>query len=575
MISFESVKKAYAQEVVLDTLSFKINRKERCGLVGRNGSGKTTILRMIAGEEIPDEGKIEFPSNYSIGYLTQHLHFSKDTLIEEASEATDEVYKAEKILFGLGFKKEDLEKKPQDFSGGYQLRIHLAKVLLKEPNCLLLDEPTNYLDIVSIRWFIRFLKNWQGELIVISHDRDFMDAITTHTLGVHRKKVRKVQGDTEKYYSQLLFDEEVHEKTRANLEKKKEHLESFITRFGAKASKATQAQSRQKALSKMPVLEELAKLHNLDFSFPFCPMPGKRMLEASDLTFGYDKEKEPLIQHLNLIVEKGDRLAIIGKNGRGKSTILRLLAQDLKADSGTIKQASGVKIGFFGQTNIDRLHPDMTIEEEIQAAAPDLPYSSVRAICGVMMFTKEAAKKPIKVLSGGEKSRVLLGKLLISPTNLLLLDEPTNHLDMESIEALIWALEAYQGAVILVTHSELLLSELAQKFVICHQNSQKSFEGSYEEFLEKIGWEQEVKKPPSTKGDTRIKTPTPNPRQIQKLEDEIVKLEEKVEKQMQELIEASMKGDRTIIATLTKSIEEKKKRIDDLFVQLEGLHKAN
>lgn len=569
MISFENVKKAYAQEVVLDALSFKINRKEKCGLVGRNGSGKTTILRLISGEEEADEGKIEYPSDYTIGYLTQHLHFTKDKLIEEASDATDEVYKAEKILFGLGFKQEDLDKNPKEFSGGYQLRIHLAKVLLKEPDCLLLDEPTNYLDIVSIRWFVRFLKNWQGELIVISHDREFMDSVCTHTLGVHRKKVRKVQGGTEKYYAQLLFDEEVYEKTKANLEKKKAHFESFITRWGAKASKATQAQSRQKALSKMPVLEELAKLHNLDFSFPFCPMAGKSCLEIQSLTFGYNKTQVPIIQDLNLKVEKGERVAIIGKNGRGKSTILRLFAQDLLPDAGVVKVASGVKMGFFGQTNIDRLNPDMTIEEEIQSAERGLAYSSVRAICGVMMFSKESAKKPIKVLSGGERSRVLLGKILVSPTNLLLLDEPTNHLDMESIEALIWALEDYKGAIIIVTHSELLLSELAQKFVICHQNSQRVFEGSYDEFLEKIGWEQEAKKQMITKGDTRVKTPSPNLKMIKRLEDEIVTLEEKVESETEALVDASIKGEKNLIISLSQSIEEKKKRIENLFLELD------
>jgi ATP-binding cassette subfamily F protein 3 len=293
MIQFENATKLFGGETVLDSLSFKINKGERCGLVGRNGSGKTTLLRLIAREEDLDGGLIEMPKGYSLGYLTQHLRFSKPTLIEEAAQdlAADAVYKVEKILFGLGFKEKDLSADPLVFSGGYQLRIHLAKVLAREPDCLLLDEPTNYLDIVSIRWIKRFLKNWPGEFILISHDRDFMDQVTTHTLGIHRKKVKKLKGGTQKFYEQILQEEEVHERTRLNLEKKRTHVESFITRFGGKATKAAQAQSRKKQLARMPVLEELAKIHHLDFRFPYAPFPGKRLLEAKGVEFSYE-EKE-------------------------------------------------------------------------------------------------------------------------------------------------------------------------------------------------------------------------------------------------------------------------------------------
>ncbi len=572
MLQFEKVSKAFGGEVILEELSLKLNKGERCGLVGRNGSGKTTLLRMITGEESIDSGSIECPKNYTLGYLSQHLHFSHSTLIQETAEhlSEEEVYKAEKILFGLGFKENDLEAAPETFSGGYQLRIHLAKVLLQEPDCLLLDEPTNYLDVVSIRWITRFLRNWRGELILISHDRDFMDQVTTHTLGVHRHKVKKYKGGTEKYYSQLLYEEQVHEKTRASLEKKRAHAQAFVTRLGAKASKAAQAQSRKKMLARMPVLEELAKLHHLDFSFPYHPFPGRRMVEVTDIAFRYEGMPGPLITGFNLTIDKGDRIAIIGKNGRGKSTLLRLLAQDLTPQEGDVKVSSNVRIGLFGQSNIERLHPELTIEEEIATASPHLTQGEVRKICGTMMFSGDRAKKPIQVLSGGERSRVLLGKILASPCNLLLLDEPTNHLDMESIEALMEAMEAFEGSIVIVSHSEMILKDLPTKFIVCHQGDQHLFHGDYAQFLEKEGWEEQV--PKKAKPKSMQKKPSQLiQKKMRSVEREICSLEQSVEEECRLLIKASEQGERERAVELSKGIDEKKQQIDLLFNELEYL----
>lgn len=575
MIQFEKATKTFGGEVILDALSCKLNRGDRCGLVGRNGSGKTTMLRLITGEEALDGGSIEMPKDYSLGYLTQHLQFAKKTLLEEAAQElpSDQVYKVEKILFGLGFKEKDLAADPLVFSGGYQLRIHLAKVLVREPDCLLLDEPTNYLDIVSIRWIARFLKNWPGEFILISHDRDFMDQVITHTLGIHRKKVKKLKGGTQKFYEQLLQEEQVHERTRLNLEKKRAHVESFITRFGGKATKAAQAQSRKKQLARMPVLEELAKIHHLDFNFSYSPFPGRRLLEAKGVAFSYNDEGGPLIPDFNLAIDKGDRIAIVGKNGRGKSTLLRLLAQDLQAKKGTIAVSPNVKIGFFGQSNIERLHPEMTVEEEIAASSPDLSSAQVRTICGIMLFPGEMAKKKIGVLSGGERSRVLLGKILATPCNLLLLDEPTNHLDMESIEALMAAMDSFEGSVVLVSHSEMILRDLPDKFVICHQGSQHLFLGDYDQFLEKEGWERE---PPA-----KTVKPKQNQREEQKrlkkeivsVERRIVSLENEVEAETRKLVKASEEGKIDGLADLSRRIDQKKEQIEHLFTELENLEK--
>lgn len=495
MIQVDGLSLAYNGESLFQDASFSIQPKERCALVGRNGAGKSSLFRILTGRETPDKGTIVNSKNYLIGALDQHIVFTRNTLLEEAALGLrrgeeDCLYKAEIILFGLGFTEKDLEKSPQQFSGGYQLRLHLAKVLIGEPDCLLLDEPTNYLDIVSIRWLTQFLKEWNGEFMLISHDREFLDNVSTHTMGIHRQKVSKVKGSTIHFYEQIMQKEEIYEKTRLNLEKKREHLQGFIDRFGAKASKATQAASKQKALGRIPVLENLKNLYQLDFQFNQANFYSNKMLDAQDVSFSYPSAAEtPLIEKCALSVEKGERIAIIGKNGRGKSTLLRLLAGDLDPVKGAIKRSDNLAIGYFGQTNIDRLHPKHSIEEEIALANPKLSYTQVKAICGVMMFSGDKSTKLNGVLSGGEKSRVLLGKILATSCNFLLLDEPTHHLDLESIEALIDAIEEFDGAVIMVTHSELILKRMQlNKIVVCHQGKQELFLGTYEEFLEKKGW---------------------------------------------------------------------------------------
>lgn len=494
MIQVDGLTLAYHGESLFEDALFSIQPGERCALVGRNGMGKSSLFRLLTGKETPDKGTIAKRKNYLIGTLDQHIVFTQPTLIEEAALGLREaerdcVYKAETILFGLGFKEEDMERSPQEFSGGYQLRLHLAKVLVGEPDCLLLDEPTNYLDIVSIRWFTKFLLEWKGEFMLISHDREFLDSVSTHTMGIHRQKITKVKGSTIDFFEQIMQQETIHEKTRVNLDKKREHLQGFIDRFGAKASKATQAQSKQKLLSRIPVLENLKDLYQLDFQFNEANFPGKKMLEAQGVSFSYVSAEHPMIKNLSLTVEKGERIAIVGKNGRGKSTILRLLAGELAPNSGEVKRSDNLAIGYFGQTNIDRLHPRNSVEDEISIANPKLNLTQIKGICGLMMFSGDKSKKLNSVLSGGEKSRVLIGKIIASPCNLLLLDEPTHHLDMESIEALIDALEDFEGAVIMVTHSELILKRmLLDKIVVCHEGRQEIHLGTYEDFLDKDGW---------------------------------------------------------------------------------------
>jgi len=503
MLQINNLSLSFGGQQLLDDVSFNIHSGERIGLVGRNGSGKTTLFRLITGEVPPDEGRISMPKNYTIGYLKQHLQFAEATVLQEAclglkAEEQDQIWKAEKILTGLGFTEDELYKSPTEFSGGFQVRLNLAKVLLTEPHLLLLDEPTNYLDILSIRWLTRFLQRWNNELMIITHDRDFMNSVTTHTMAIHRQKVKKIEGDTIKLFEQIVVEEETYEKTRRKEHKKREEAMEFINRFRALAARASLVQSRIKALERMGKKEELSKIMELGFRFNSLAFEAQHLMRIENLTFGYTPERT-LIQDLSLNIGKRDRICVVGKNGKGKSTLLRLLAGELKPNEGQITRHPNCQMGYFGQTNIERLTPALTIEQELAKVRPDLKYSDIRKTCGAMMFTGDLALKKISVLSGGEKSRVTLGKILLSPTNLLLLDEPTNHLDAESCDSMIAALDEFSGAVIIVTHSEMFLHHLANRLIVFNEDRVFVFEGTYQDFLDKLGWEPAVKKPKTEK----------------------------------------------------------------------------
>jgi ATP-binding cassette, subfamily F, member 3 len=596
MIQIEDLSKSYGGHEVIQKVSFVINRGERCALVGRNGAGKTTLFRILAHIEIQDSGTISTPKGYRIGYLEQHVSFNAPTLLEEVArflpeDDRDSTYKAEKILFGLGFIEEDMSRTPQGFSGGFQLRMQLAKILVSEPDCLLLDEPTNYLDILSIRWLSRFLRGWKGELVIISHDRDFLDDVCTHTLGIHRHAVVKVAGGTDEYYTQVALQEEVHEKTRLNVEKKKAHMQSFVDRFGAKASKAVQAQSRMKAISRLPALEKLAEIDNLNFSFPYAQISSEILVQVDNIRFSYpDQQDTVLIHDLSFVVEKDDRIAIIGKNGKGKSTLLKLLAQEMYPTSGAIRVREGVKFGYFGQTNVNRLRLDLTIEEEIRSSNSYLSQQDVRSIAGLMMFDGEKAKKKIGVLSGGEKSRVLLGKIIASPCNVLLLDEPSNHLDIESIDAMTEALTHFPGAILIVSHNELLLRQIPEKLIVFREGRQDVFLDGYESFLEKGGWDTEEKLQEAKSSvckntvsklskqkraelvTQRSKATKPIQEKIAYYENMIINIEIELEKLNFDLIAASERMEGRKIQELAKLIDEKKNTIDTCFHELETLY---
>ena len=504
MIQLTNISKSFGAQTLFSNLNLKVTPNQKIGFIGRNGTGKSTLFKIILGEEGYDDGELSLPKNYKIGTLKQHLEFSEKTVAEECALVLgeDEIYnfyKVEKILFGLGFTKEDLQKDPLSFSGGYQIRINLAKLLATQPHMLLLDEPTNYLDILSLRWLRSFIRDFKGEVILITHDRDFMDSVTTHTMGIQRRGIEILEGGTKKYYDTLALKDETYEKTRVNQEKKRKELEEFVARNKARASTAALAQSKQKTLDKMQEMETLEDATDLSFNFNYKDTPAKVLMRVDSLGFGYD-ENLPLFKNITFALENNKTLAIIGKNGKGKSTLLNVIADELQAQHGDIESHPSTHISHFGQTNIERLNTKNSITQEINSAVKSMSISQIRSICATMMFSGDSADKKIEVLSGGERSRVMLGKIIATPSNLLLLDEPTNHLDMQSIDALCDAIGRFKGSTIIVTHSEMLLRRLADALIIFHKGYAEYFDGSYDDFLEKIGWEEEeVSKPKKEK----------------------------------------------------------------------------
>lgn len=600
MIAAENLSKSYGGHVLFDGINFKINAKERAGLVGRNGHGKTTLFRIIIGEEDYDSGNLSSPKGYRVGHVQQQLSFTEETVLKEGIQGLpesekDHHWKVEKVLAGLGFSSADMQRRPDEFSGGFQVRLNLAKVLVSEPDLLLLDEPTNYLDITSIRWVERFLIAWPREVLLITHDRSFMDRIVTHTLGIHRKKVRKIAGNTEKYYTQIAQDEEIYEKTRLKDERRKKEVELFITRFRAKARLAGMVQSRVKTLAKLEKKSKLQSMRDLEFTFRGLSFPSKQMFSAREVSFAYP-EHTALFENLDLAVQSGECVCVVGPNGRGKTTLLKVLAGQLPSASGEISYHPAVVHGFYEQTNINTLNDLSTIEEEILNCSPDVDRQQARNICGAMLFSGDDALKRISVLSGGEKARVMLGKMLATPVNLLLLDEPSNHLDMESCDALVAAIANFDGAVIMVTHNEMFLHALAQRLIVFDQDQVVAFEGTYQEFLDKGGWGDDAAATPSTLPgeETAVKTASVNKKKLRRqrsailreraaqlspIDQAIANAESTIETEEQrlaefndEMVQASQDQDGARIAELSPVIHQCQHIIEQNFDTLEELY---
>jgi len=599
MISVENLKKSFGGRVLFDGVSFKVNEKEKVGLVGRNGHGKTTLFRIIAGEESYDGGTVMIPKNYRVAYVRQQMDFTENTILEEGMKhlpalERDHHWKVEKVLVGLGFSDADFKRHPLEFSGGFQVRLNLAKEIVAEPDLLLLDEPTNYLDIASIRWLEQFFQSWPREVMLITHDRSFMDRIVTHVVGIHRRFVRKIEGDTGKFYAQMAQEEAVYEKTRLNDERRRKEIEQFITRFRAKARLANLVQSRIKTLQKMEKKERLNRIKSLEFSFRSRPIRVRSLVKGRGLGFSYDQNHR-VIDGFSIDIQNGDRIGVIGKNGKGKTTLLKLLSGTLPPDFGMLTVHADVRMGIYEQTHVAHLAQNRTVEEEILSAFPDMGRQAARNICGAMMFTGGEALKRISVLSGGEKSRVMLGRILAAPVNLLLLDEPTNHLDMDACDALLAAIDDFDGTVVMVTHNEMFLHALTNRLIVFKDDGIHCFEGGYGHFLEKDGWEEAGGAAGHTDADDRGKTIEkrskkalrqkrsdvmrdrgrrlkPVEERIETVESAIGKHETALKTFNDRMVAASQSGDGGGIADIARGIHQSQEAIDALFGELETLY---
>lgn len=585
MLFCKNITKSFGSQVLLDKADFQLNKGERIGIVGRNGYGKSTLFRLILGTDTPDDGEISYPERYRMQTLDQHLVFKKETIVDEVAQVLAEgqqhdLWKAEKLLSGLGFLPQDFGRHPTEFSGGYQTRIKLAQLLLSEPDLLLLDEPTNYLDIVSIRWLEKFLLGWKGEILCVSHDQIFLQNTMTHTALIHRLKIKKIQGPPQKVYAQIRQEEEIHERTRIGQEKETKRQEKFIREFRSGARSAGLVQSRIKMLEKRQTLQSLSPIPPIRFRFPEAEFVGDRILEATNISFGYTPGQD-LLHRVSFEIGYGDKIGIIGANGKGKTTLLRVLAEELKHQSGSFKKHPSTELGYFGQSNVEKLDRLKNIVEELQQEK-DVSEQMARAVAGNLLFTGDNAYKKIEALSGGEKARVNLGKILLHSVNFLLLDEPTNHLDYESVEALIEGVLKFSGAVVFVSHDENFLRQVAQKLIVFDGDDVFVFEGNYDRFLAEKGFSEEAlemaekEEPPKNRvildrasQKERDRLLRPLQRKIDRIEKEIAVIEGKQKANKVEFDQALVRGHRIRLDTLGAAYQDLQRALIPLLKEWE------
>ncbi len=586
MLQIKSLGKAYRGDWLFRSLDFQINERDRIGLVGDNGTGKSTLMKMIAGLTPPDEGEVVGARDLTFGYLPQDGLFAHGrTLLEESltvfeplkalereirgleREMADlqhrspeyekklaryslishqfqlhEGYaleaKAGAVLLGLGFTQQDLQRPCDDFSGGWQMRIALGKLLLQQPGLLLLDEPTNHLDLEARNWLEEYLHAYPYALVLVSHDRYFLDSSVQRILEIRNKSVHFYRGN---YADFLRQREEKLEQLRAAYEAQQKEIariKAFADKFRYKATKAAQVQSRLKDLERMELVEIPPENKPIHIRFPEGPRTGRIVLELADVKAGYGGV--PVFDGLNFILEKGERVALVGPNGAGKSTMMKMLAGRLPLMEGQRKEGHNVIVSYFSQDQDDLLSSSKTVWDEVYSVAPNHIVPQLRTLLGCFLFSGDSIEKPVSVLSGGERSRLVLCRLLLSPANCLLLDEPTNHLDIRSKDMLMDSLKEYEGTIVFVSHDRYFLDGLATKVLEVGNRTAVVYLGNYEDYLfkkaelekQEMPMEQPVDQAPSNHGapdrSSVNKKKKTNPIKIRQLKDQIEKIEGRI-----------------------------------------------
>ena len=528
MLQLVGLRKAFADRVLLDDVTWQLNARDRVGLCGPNGAGKTTLLKILAGMDEPDAGQVVTPADLSIGYLPQDgLEYGGRTLVDEARQAfgpllalKDELHGLEErladpslddaaheavlvryseaqeefrrldgytmdlrvatVLRGLGFDEADMEKPTETFSGGWQMRIALAKLLLQRPRLLLLDEPTNHLDLDARNWLEEYLSEYPGAVILVSHDRFFLDAVVTRIADLSLRTITDYQGN----YTFYLREHEARMERLRTMKREQDEevarIRMFIDRFRYKATKAAQVQSRVKALEKIVPIDVPPERKKVHFTFPECAKSGRTVLELSHASKRYDEKV--VFKDLSLLIERGDRVALVGPNGAGKSTLMRMLSGAEAPDSGLRTEGHQVVMQYFAQDEANRLEPTRTVYETLADGSPMHMMPAIRNILGGFLFAGDDVYKKAGVLSGGERTRLAVARMLLRPANLLLLDEPTNHLDLDSKDVLLDALEHFTGTLILVSHDRYFVDRLATRIISVGHGDALVYPGTYEEF---------------------------------------------------------------------------------------------
>ena len=627
MLNAHQITVSFGGETLFDAISFRLGKGDRVGLIGKNGAGKSTLLRLMSQENTPTSGTFAFEKNCKIGYLPQDLDFEHGrTVLEEAYLAFEEIksieqrqeaihqfmettqdfesqsyfdqldelnelnsryemiggyhYQAqtEKILLGLGFSMRDLNAPTDTFSGGWRMRIELAKLLLRDNDILLLDEPTNHLDIESIIWLEQFLKKFKGALVLVSHDRMFLDQVTNRTIEIVQQRIFDFKKSYSKY---MIFREELRTQQLAaqkNQEKEIQQTEKLIERFRAKASKASMAQSLIKKLDKIDRIEiDPEENKRIKFEFAISHQPGKIILQTHNVSKAY--EDKQVLSDVNLEIERGEKIAFVGQNGQGKSTLAKIIVSEIQYQ-GEVKLGHNVQLGYFAQNQSTYLNGDQTVLESAEDSATPENRTKVRDLLGAFLFPGEAVDKKVKVLSGGERNRLALCKLLLQPFNVLIMDEPTNHLDIASKNVLKEALLKFKGTLILVSHDRDFVQGLCEKVISFRNQEVKPFLGDINAYLEdkQLASLKELEKGPE-QGKSSSKSTGRDYKKQKKArsnEQKIIKVEKQIsrlEKQIKEIdFELEINYEQTIAQpNFFDSYQQKKQDLERLMQEWEDL----
>ncbi len=632
MLNAHNITVTFAGEDLFSGITFKLNGGDRVGLVGKNGAGKSTLLKVIAQEQEYNAGALAFEKEISIGYLKQDIDFVEGkTVLEEAYDAFKEIKsiekklkkvntelaertdyesdyyhdlmheldelshryeliggynyqgETEKILAGLGFKQDDFNMLTDTFSGGWRMRIELAKLLLQNHDILLLDEPTNHLDIESIIWFENFLKGFNGAIMMVSHDKMFLDNVTNRTIEISLGKIY----DFKKPYSQyLLLRNEIKEKqlqAQKNQDKEIKQTEQLIEKFRAKANKASMAQSLIKKLNRVERIEvDVEDNAVINVRFPLSVMPGKIVIEAEDLAKNYGDNQ--VLQNVDLLIERGAKIAFVGQNGQGKSTLAKMIVKEIDFD-GKLKLGHNVQIGYFAQNQSEYLNGEITVLQTMEDAATDSNRIKVRDMLGAFLFRGDEVEKKVKVLSGGERNRLAICIMLLSPFNVLIMDEPTNHLDIASKNVLKNALNQFEGTLILVSHDRDFLQGMTEKVYAFKDGHIKEYLGDINYFLEQHDLESmrevemQTKKNDDVKGNRSGKQNHKDKKQKKRIQNKLSKIEAEISELENEIINDDAKISEdfekyTQDQDFFKNYQHKKDSVEDLMEQWEKLHES-